>query len=1257
VLSQSGAATGQIQCGVLTCTTDGDRTPELCSSCDQSVFRKQSSLPSVDVCFSGHRVRMILDSGATFTVISVRLVKRLGLPQVRGSSYRVVFGEGNVVSSDLYTEGQLKIGNSSFFGRFRVLELASSIDAIMGCATMDRLGLSYKIKTRLITLEDGSTLPLHYEPPSATDSLVEVSFTQFNKVLRNAAMGKSKDEMYLVYVSYDQCEPNGIVATGEIADASTVTLGDRFRESILTDYADVFPDELPSSLPPRDRAGVRAEHTVELEPNAVPVKKRDFKRSPAEYAVIKEHIDQMLRDGIIEPSESAWASPVLLVKKADGSWRFVVDYRAVNAVTKKNSYPLPDLNTCFEQLRGAKYFTSLDLRSGYHQIRMAPESIPVTAFTTRYGSFQYRVMSFGLCNAPATFQSVMNSLLRQFTDDFVLVYLDDVLIYSENFEQHQRHVRQVLDVFRKAKFYCKLSKCEFARETIDFVGHTVSFNTVAMQKSKLQALREWEPPRSVVQLQRFLGFCGYYRRFIVGYAKLVSRLSTMASNKFKGKRFVWDADAQNDFECLKKAMLKDPVLMVPDLSGTVPFVLQTDASDDCIAGVLSQQGRIVDYYSRKLQGAELQYPIREKELLAIVCALTRYSHYVGSSVLSVYTDHRSLVHLDTMKLNAPVPQQRRLTRWWINTLSHFNLKIIYLPGQYNIPADALSRRHLDADDVIEFKAVTDGDGDADDVTLMDSGTRIRSRRDAASMVATAAVSATLADDLRTAIVDGYKADDGWSTVYDAHVNNTDGPPLGKLRVRFKRTQLDPTTGLLYYRRGELSGGSSRLVIPSGSVRNKLLAEHHETGYSAHMGYKRMLSELSRRYWWPGVEMDVRRFCRSCDTCQRAKASTQAVRAPLEPLAVPDEPFTHLTMDFVTGLPESSGYDAIFVVMDRLTKFSIISPCRKDITASQTVQLFLDRVYCYFGMPVQIVSDRGPQFVAEFFTEFFRCLGTKLSPSTASHPQTDGLTERYNRVVIEALRSMVDSDLTQWHLKLPLIQFAVNNTAHSTLGHTPQFLYSRRRLLVPTDLLSGRDAIPSNSDVRGVLDDMKTTLRLAADRMASQQETMAERHDSGVSLSSFQPGDLVLVSTDKVISPELRDKFVGKLASKYIGPYPVVRAVTRNAYEIDFPRKMRAHRVVNLEFLRKYHKPDGYGRVYRPPPLWFDDDGDFYTPERIVGKRGKGNSRQYLVRWVGFPPEEDTWEPLKNLSLVPQLIEQYETQPKAIPRRRRRRVHR
>jgi hypothetical protein len=390
--------------------------------------------------------------------------------------------------------------------------------------------------------------------------------------------------------------------------------------------------------------------------------------STAELDELKKQLQELTDLGFIRPSESPYGAPVLFVKKKDGVLRMCVDYRALNKITIKNKYPLPHISELFDQTQGAQYYSKIDLRSGYHQVRIVEEDISKTAFRTRYGHFEFLVLPFGLTNAPATFMHLMQTIFRPFLDDFVIVFLDDILIYSKTLEEHKKHIEQVLELLRVNKLYAKKSKCEFFKLSIEFLGHTLSASGKGMQEDKVKAIREWPVPKTAGEVRSFLGLAGWYQEFVKNFSAIVAPISELTH---KDKPFVWTDAQQHAFEQLKTAVSSAPVLILPDK--TLPFVVQTDASCVAVGASLNQdQGKglqPVAFLSQKLQPAETRYPVHEQELLAVLVALKKWRHHLHETKVKVQTDHKSLVYLQTQ----PHLSNRQLR--WMEFLGQFDLEI------------------------------------------------------------------------------------------------------------------------------------------------------------------------------------------------------------------------------------------------------------------------------------------------------------------------------------------------------------------------------------------------------------------------------------------------------------------------------------------------------------------------------------------------------------------------------------------------------
>ncbi|WVZ80237.1 hypothetical protein U9M48_027730 [Paspalum notatum var. saurae] len=595
------------------------------------------------------------------------------------------------------------------------------------------------------------------------------------------------------------------------------------RYVIRPNQSDVFPEELPGLPPDRD-----VEFSIELVPGTAPVSKRPYRMAPDELKELKTQLQEQLDKGFIRPSSSPWGCPALFVEKKDqGGKRLCVDYRPLNAVTVKNKYPLPHIDILFDQLAGARVFSKIDLRSGYYQIKIREEDIPKTAFSTRYGLYEYLVMSFGLTNAPAFFMYMMNSVFMNELDKFVVVFIDDILIYSKNEEEHREHLRIVLTRLREHKLYAKFSKCAFWLKEVSFLGHILSEKGVAVDPSKVESVLNWKQPESVTEIRSFLGLAGYYRRFIKDFSKTAKPMTSLTK---KNAKYTWSPNCEEAFQSLKRSLTTAPVLAQPDV--TKPFDVYCDASGNGLGCVLMQEGRVVAYASRQLRKHEANYPTHDLELAAVVHALKIWRHYLLGNTCHIYTDHKSLKYILTQ------PELNMRQRRWLELIKDYDLEIHYHPGKANVVADALSRRaHCN---VIEAQPTVR--------VLCCEIDEIELPTEQLAELYNLIIEPTIKEQIITA----QKQDKGMAFIRKGMDE--------KKRACFT---LDDQ-GVLWFK--------NRLVVPKDmELRKRILDEAHTSMFTMHPGGNKMYQDLKQKFWWTRMKREIAAYVSECDVCQRIKA--------------------------------------------------------------------------------------------------------------------------------------------------------------------------------------------------------------------------------------------------------------------------------------------------------------------------------------------------------------------------------------------------
>eukprot|EP00253_Pinus_taeda_P001689 PITA_01689 len=634
----------------------GRSVPRINAALEDRQAEYQPTMVEFEGKISNLPISVLIDPGATLSYVNPKVVERCNLQSVKFKNpwlVQLATGAKWKVTSKI-NNCSFTIADQPITADLNILPLGS-YDILIGMDWLEKHWSLVDCKTKIIYYRDQQGNSKEVQGIKRPVQVQPITANQLVKCVRKGC------QVYAIQVGFANSKDK------------TTSLN---NIPVIQEFADVFPEEIPGLPPRRD-----IDFTIELVSGATPVSRAPYRMSIPELTELKMQLQELLEKNYIRPSVSPWGAPVLFVKKKDGTLRMCIDYRQLNKLTIKNKYPLPRIDELFDQVKGATVFSKIELRSGYHQIRIKDEDIAKTAFRTRYGHYEFVVLPFGLTNAPATFMCLMNGIFHPYLDQFVIIFIDDILIYSRNIEEHCEHLRIVLQTLRKHQLYAKFSKCDFFKEEIQYLGHVISKEGIAVDPKKIKAIMDWLIPKDVTDVRSFMGLAGYYRRFVAGFSKVAFPITSLQK---KGKLFHWTPDCQKSFEQLKHLLTTAPVLSIADPNKD--YVVCTDASKEGLGGVLMQEGRVIAYESRKLKEHEQKYYAYDLELAAVIHALKMWRHYLMGRKFLLHTDHHSLTnYFSQPTLNA---RQAR----WVDFLSGFDFDIKHLHGKENKVADALSRK-------------------------------------------------------------------------------------------------------------------------------------------------------------------------------------------------------------------------------------------------------------------------------------------------------------------------------------------------------------------------------------------------------------------------------------------------------------------------------------------------------------------------------------------------------------------------------------
>lgn len=965
---------------------------------------------------------------------------------------------------------------------------------------------------------------------------------------------------------------------------------------ILAEFSDVFSVEGDSLGNVKNQ-----QQEIFIKKGSVPRYVKQYRLPPAQQEIIANKVDEMIKQGIAEPSVSAWNAPVLLVPKKGSSelkdYRLVIDYRKLNDVVEEDKFPIPGIDAILDGLGEAKVFSTLDLDSGYYQVNLAKSSRPFTAFTTKRGHFHLKRMPMGLKTSPACFSRVMQIALGDLVGKACYIYLDDIIVFGKDIAEHNANLRMVLLRLREVGMKVKPSKCDFLKKSVVYLGHVISDEGIKPDPEKFSAILNFPQPKTVKEIQSFVGLVGYYRRFIKNFSAIARPLFNLTK---KDTIFKWSTDCQTAFDELKRLVTNPPVLSPPDFSK--PFILQTDASDYAVGAVLmNADRRPIAFKSKALKSYQKTYGITDKELLAVVWAVKEFEHYLYGQKFTIETDHSALVHLNNM-----VSPHARHTRFRL-TLAEFDYEIKHIKGPTNVVADALSRVVIpNSSEKDPEKEKEEGINDQfDEILVMTRAMRLANKENEENEKDTPASQNQEQDekakkfpksdtapvliqllrgdsnlwlikfvDIKTIKIDNQYEKENETIMYD---NGTKIILIDKKSIqdeiktkeeKVKTSFLNLCSRLRIEKIAIMEGQIIEVGIQAPIVLNHLhehkdkkvqffllpdvrfiedeeereniLRMSHSSPMGGHLGRDKMMRTLKLRYFWPTMLRDIKKVVENCVICQTHKYST-ICRQPMVITDIPKDSFEKIVIDLVGPLPKSlAGNEYILTVQDELTKFLEAFPLT-DKSSYSVAQTLVEKYFLKYHFPKLILSDCGTEFKNQEMKEVVcKLLKINQNFSAPYHHETIGALENSHRTLRNYMRTFARESKYDWDLWLPYYTYAYNSTVHTSTNYTPfELVFGKNNTLPDQDIIKPKPWY----DVEDFASQLKYKLKIAIEDVKEQQ--MKAKTDRKIKYdlkyrtkeNDYKIGDKILIKN------ETKDKF----APLFHGPYDVINRDENNVY--------------------------------------------------------------------------------------------------------------
>lgn len=1131
----------------------------------------------INIQIHGFQNYALCDTGAEISLISAEFVNQV--PELKASLLssevtNVKIGDGSTVNILGKVKTYLTIGKQKFKIKLHVMQ-GLLHNVVLGIDFMQKYEVQINIAKKqfkvkipntcdLLTLEK-ITIP----PKSEIVTFAKISKPLPNKVIGECISLQNTDYVLAKSVSTVNNESTPVRIMNPWDAKITIKKGKKIGKFVcLSSKSDILPMEKdnniskpfnPPSNPPTSNANMEfnfdesiltesqqndlskllhefddcfvdksgqlgktdvVKHKIEIEENTAPIRHRAYRVPPYKRQEIEKQVDSLLKQELIKPSVSPWAAPVVLIKKSDGSFRFCVDYRSLNKVTKFDAYPIPLITDYLDNIGGtangrgpSKYFSTCDLQSGFYQIEMESESMEKTAFICHKGLYEWTRMPMGLKNSPSTFQRVMNFVLSGLSWYNCLIYIDDLIVFSPDFETHLKDLRAVFERLRSFNLKLKPSKCLFGCRSVRYLGFIVSENGIAADPDKIKGITNFPTPSNLKQLRAFLGVTSFYRRFIKGYSKIAKPLYHLTQ---KDVPFIFDEDCNKAFSDLKESLTQAPILAYPDFKQ--PFIVYCDASKGGLGAILAQKSpvdgkeRVISYAARTLSKAESNYCITDLEGLGLIFAVKQFKHYLEYSRFVVVTDHISLKYILTKN---DLTSGRR-ARWAI-FLQGFDFDIQYKPGKRMSHVDGLSR---------QFDKSDNEDKTSSNLEVQQVN----------------AIGLNELDPMNTDIYREKQNKDPYLRSIKKYLLDGILPSKDKIArtILLQAGDYIIKEGLLYHIwRKKLAGSHNielvhQLAVPE-SMQELILQQCHDAITAGHLGFNKTLERIRAQYHWPGMNNHILNWVTSCNQCNGRKVKKNK-RAPLLPLPVPEGLF-HITALDIQGPFKTSnaGNKYIVVFSDYLTRWPEAFPVA-NISSEVIADLLYNNIICRYGPPHILITDRGSNLIGELMTNLSRMFGIQRNLTSSYHPQSDGVVERFNGVLSSMMAAYVDSNQLNWDQIINPLLWAYRSVAHSSHGFPPYLLMFGR---YPGDVFETVVKRPQKlspsvqTHLESILEKLDEAESLVKNNLEMNRAKMKALHDRkhAVSDKQFKVGDICYVYI-----PKAKVGLSRKLLWNYHGPY-------------------------------------------------------------------------------------------------------------------------